>query len=99
MSVNLIMSMVKTSRNSTCISSFNEGGNYLDPFMTNTVIVVCFQLNTFRLGPVFFDIETILIVVSSDNLNISSELDVFKASIRWISGNVMLRSISFHDTG
>ena len=49
--------------------------------MTNTVIVVCFQLNTFRLGPVFFDIETILIVVSSDNLNISSELDVFKASM------------------
>jgi hypothetical protein len=79
--------------------------------MTNTVIVVCFQLNTFRLGPVFFDIETILIVVSSDNLNISSELDVFKASIRWISGNIMHRnvastfqademcSISFHDTG
>lgn len=81
--------------------------------MTNIVIVVCFQLNTFRLGPVFFDIdiETILIVVSSDNLNISSELDVFKASIWWSTGNVMHRnvastfqademcSISFHDTG
>ena len=81
--------------------------------MTNTVIVACFHVNTFRLGPVFFDIdiETLLIVVSSDNSNISSELDVFKASIRWISGNVMYRnvastfqademcSISFHDTG
>ena len=81
--------------------------------MTNIVIVVCFQLNTFRLGPVFFDIdiETILIVVSSDNLNISSELDVFKASIWWSTGNVMHRnvestfqtdemcSISFHDMG
>ena len=83
----------------------------MDPFMTNTVIVVCFHVNTFRLGPVFFDIETILIVVSSDNLNISSEQDVFKASMRWISGNGMHRngastfqademcSISFHDTG
>jgi hypothetical protein len=81
--------------------------------MTNTVVVVCFHVNTFRPGPVFFDIdiETILIVESSDNLNISSELDVFKASMRWISGNVMHRnvastfqademcSISFHDTG
>ena len=49
--------------------------------MTNTVIVVCFQMNTLKLGPVFVDIETILIVVNDDYLNISSELDVFKVSI------------------
>ena len=83
----------------------------MNPFMINTVIVVYFQLNTFRLGPVFFDTQTILIVVRGDNLNLSSELDVFKASLRWISDNIMHRnvastfqademcSISFHGTG
>ena len=37
------------------------------------------------------DIETILIILISDILNISSELDVFKAAIRWIEHNITHR--------
>ena len=49
-----------------------------------TMIAICEQFNSFRLEAEFLDndIETILNILSSDNLNISSELDVFKAAIR-----------------
>jgi hypothetical protein len=48
------------------------------------------QLNTLRLevGFLDIDIETILIILIGDILNISSELDVFKAAIRWIEHNI-----------
>jgi N-acetylneuraminic acid mutarotase len=63
------------------------------PIYDKTMIAVCEQFNTFRLEAEFLDIdiETILIILSGDNLNISSELDVFKAAVRWIEHNIMDR--------
>ena len=60
-----------------------------------TMIAICEQFNTFRLEAEFLDIdigiETILIILSSDKLNISSELDFFKAAIMWVGHNIMHR--------
>ena len=63
------------------------------PLYDKTMIAACEQFNTFRLEAEFLDIdiEKILIILSSDDLNISSELDVFKAAIRWIAHNIMDR--------
>jgi N-acetylneuraminic acid mutarotase len=63
------------------------------PLYDKAMIVTCEQFNTFRLEAEFLDIdiETILIILSSDDLNISSELDVFRAAIRWIAYNIMDR--------
>jgi hypothetical protein len=63
------------------------------PLYDKAMIVACEQFNTFRLEAEFLDIdiETILIILSSDDLNISSELDVFRAAIRWIAHNIMDR--------
>ena len=58
-----------------------------------TMIAICEQFNTFRLEADFLDIdiETILIILNRDKLNISSELDVFKAAIMWVAHNIMHR--------
>ena len=58
-----------------------------------TMVDICEHFNTFSLEAEFLniDIETILIILSSDNLNISSELDVFKVAIRLIAGGIMGR--------
>ena len=63
------------------------------PFYDKILAAICEQFNTLRLEAEFLDIdiETILVIVISDNLNISSELDVFKAAIRWIEHNIMHR--------
>ena len=63
------------------------------PLYDKMLAAICEQFNTLRLEAEFLDIdiETILVIVISDNLNISSELDVFKAAIRWIEHNIMHR--------
>ena len=63
------------------------------PVYDKAIVAVCEQFNAFTMETVFLDIdiETLIFILSSDRLNISSELDVFKAAIRWIGYNVMYR--------
>lgn len=63
------------------------------PVYDKAIVAVCEQFNAFTMETVFLDIdiETIIFILSSDMLNISSELDVFKAAIRWIGYNVIYR--------
>ncbi|CAC5382987.1 unnamed protein product [Mytilus coruscus] len=63
------------------------------PLYERVMVAVCDQFNTFRHEGVFLEIdfETLITILSSDNLNISTELDVFEAAIRWIAHNIMNR--------
>ncbi|VDI67343.1 kelch-like protein 1/4/5 [Mytilus galloprovincialis] len=63
------------------------------PLYERVMVAVCEQFNTFRHEGVFLEIdfETLVTILSSDNLNISTELDVFGAAIRWIAHNIMHR--------
>lgn len=65
------------------------------PVYDKAMVAVCEQFNAFTMETVFLDIdiETIIFILSSDRLNISSELDVFKAVIRWIGYNVIYRKL------
>ena len=72
-------------------------GKLFGPLYANTMEAVCGLFNTFTLEDVFLDmdIETILIILNNDNLNISSELDVFKAAMRWIAHDIVDRNQHF----
>jgi hypothetical protein len=52
------------------------------PVYDKAIVAVCEQFNAFTMETVFLDIdiETLIFILSSDRLNISSELDVFKAA-------------------
>ena len=72
-------------------------GKLFGPLYANTMEAVCGLFNTFTLEDVFLDmdIETILIILNNDNLNISSELVVFKTAIRWITYDIAQRKQHF----
>lgn len=50
------------------------------------MVAVCEQFNTFRQEEVFLEIEydPLLMLLSRDNLNIQTEMDVFNAIVRWV---------------
>ena len=68
-----------------------------EKFYEQTMVAACEQFNTIKFEAVFLDmdIEVISTILSSDNLNISSELVVFKTAIRWITYDIAQRKQHF----